>query len=105
MLRVSLSFSAVPAPCLFLAKLARLPSTTSHSVRSMASTYSKYLLIGLPALAVAGLAALWWQRREKRQSYKEVGRVSELLIYPLKSCKGIRVDQAKCFLEGMEFDR
>ena len=69
------------------------------------ASYSKYLLIGLPALAVAGLAVLWWQRREKKRTYKEVGRVSELFVYPVKSCKGIRVNEAKCFKEGMEFDR
>ncbi|KAJ7365559.1 Mitochondrial amidoxime reducing component 2 [Desmophyllum pertusum] len=27
------------------------------------------------------------------------------VIYPVKSCKGIRVDDVKCFREGMEFDR
>lgn len=66
---------------------------------------SKYVLIALPVLALAGLAALWWQRKERRQTYNEIGRVSELFIYPVKSCKGIRVDEVKCFKEGMEFDR
>lgn len=66
---------------------------------------SKYVLIALPVLALAGLAALWWQRKERRQTYNEIGRVSEMFIYPVKSCKGIRVDEVKCFKEGMEFDR
>lgn len=68
-------------------------------------SYSKYLLIGLPVLALAGLAALWWRKKERGLTYREVGRVSELFIYPVKSCKGIRVDEVKCFKEGMEFDR
>ena len=68
-------------------------------------SYSKYLLFGLPVVVVAGLAALWWERKEKRRSYKEVGRVSDLFIYPVKSCKGIRVNDVKCFKEGMEYDR
>lgn len=68
-------------------------------------SYSKYLLIGLPVIALAGIAALWWQRKERRMTYKEVGRVSDLFIYPVKSCKGIRVDEVKCFKEGMEYDR
>ncbi|KAJ7365551.1 Mitochondrial amidoxime reducing component 2 [Desmophyllum pertusum] len=68
-------------------------------------SYSKYLLIGLPVVALAGFAALWWQRNERRRSYMEVGRVSGLFLYPVKSCKGIRVDDVKCFKEGMEFDR
>lgn len=68
-------------------------------------SYSKYLLIGLPVIALAGIAALWWQRKERRMTYKEMGRVSDLFIYPVKSCKGIRVDEVKCFKEGMEYDR
>ena len=71
---------------------------------SMAS-YSKYLLIGLPVLTLAGIAALWWSRRERQELYKEVGRVTELFTYPVKSCKGIPVDEIKCYKEGMEFDR
>ena len=43
-------------------------------------SYSKYLLFGLPVVVVAGLATLWWERKEKRRSYKEVGRVSDLFI-------------------------
>ncbi|KAJ7365553.1 Mitochondrial amidoxime reducing component 2 [Desmophyllum pertusum] len=67
--------------------------------------YSKYLLIGLPVVALASIAALWWRGKERTRSYKEMGRVSGLFIYPVKSCKGIRVDDVKCFREGMEFDR
>ena len=68
-------------------------------------SYSKYLLIGLPVVVLAGFAALWWQGKEKRRSFEEIGRVSGLFIYPVKSCKGIPVDDVKCFKEGMEFDR
>ena len=57
-------------------------------------------------LTFASLAALWWKKKgEKKRTNEEVGRVSELIIYPVKSCKGIRVTEAKCFNEGMEFDR
>ncbi|KAL9953901.1 hypothetical protein ACROYT_G041374 [Oculina patagonica] len=68
-------------------------------------SYSKYLLIGLPVVALAGFVALWWHRSEKKRSYKEIGRVSGLFIYPVKTCKGISVDEVKCFKEGMEHDR
>ncbi|CAH3140548.1 unnamed protein product [Pocillopora meandrina] len=69
------------------------------------AAFSKYLLISVPVVALAGIAALWWQREKRERSYIEVGRVSSLIIYPVKSCKGIRVDNAKCFKEGMEYDR
>lgn len=71
----------------------------------MSSSYSKYLLIGLPIVTLAGIGTLWWQRREKKGSYTEVGRVRELWIYPVKACKGIQLTEAKCFKEGMEYDR
>lgn len=70
------------------------------------ATYSKYILmIGVPIAVVAGIGVLWWQRKKKKPTLKEVGRVSDLIIYPVKSCKGIRVSEAKCFKEGMEYDR
>ena len=76
------------------------------SVQMAPFSYSKlYLLFGLPVVVLAGLAALWWERKERRRYYVEVGRVSDLIIYPVKSCKGIHVDDVKCFKEGMEYDR
>ena len=70
------------------------------------ATYSKYILtIGVPIAVVAGIGVLWWQRKKKKPILNEVGRVSDLIIYPVKSCKGIRVSEAKCFKEGMEYDR
>lgn len=70
------------------------------------ATYSKYILmIGVPIAVVAGIGVLWWQRKKKKPTLNVVGRVSDLIIYPVKSCKGIRVSEAKCFKEGMEYDR
>lgn len=66
---------------------------------------SKYLLIGLPVVTLAGIAALWWKQHVKSRSFKEVGSVTGLFVYPVKSCKGIRMDSVKCFKEGMEYDR
>ena len=71
----------------------------------MSSSYSKYLLIGLPVVALAGIGVLWWQRREEKVSCTEVGRVRELWVYPVKSCKGIQLTEAKCFKRGIEYDR
>ena len=69
------------------------------------TVYSKYLLIGLPVAVLAGFAALWLREKKRKRSFKEVGRVSGLFIYPVKSCKRIRVHDVKCFREGMEYDR
>ena len=69
------------------------------------AAYSKYLLIGVPVAVLASCAVLWWREKLRRRSFKEVGRVSGLFVYPVKSCKGIRVRDIKCFKEGMEYDR
>lgn len=69
------------------------------------ATYSKYLLIGVPVAVLASCAALWLREKLRKRSFKEVGRVSGIFVYPVKSCKGIRVPDIKCFKEGMEYDR
>lgn len=69
------------------------------------ATYSKYLLIGVPVAVLASCAALWLREKLRKRSFKEVGRVSGIFVYPVKSCKGIRVRDVKCFKEGMEYDR
>lgn len=68
-------------------------------------SYSKYLFMGAPFVALAALGVLWWQKREKKRTFMEVGRVTELFVYPVKSCKGIKLTEARCLKEGMEFDR
>lgn len=68
-------------------------------------SFSKYLLIVAPSIALAALGVLWWHNREKKRTFMEVGRVRELFMYPVKSCKGIELTEARCFKEGIEFDR
>ena len=75
-----------------------------ESLQRMAE-YSKYLLIGVPVAVLVSCAVLWLREKQRRRSFKEVGRVSGLFVYPVKSCKGIRVRDIKCFKEGMEYDR
>ena len=55
-----------------------------------------------PSLAfISSIVALsvWKQLRTKPVS------IAELWIYPIKSCKGIKVDQAKVTSRGFELDR
>ena len=80
------------------------PALGEAGVQRMAA-YSKYLLIGVPVAVLASCAVLWLREKQRRRSFKEVGRVSGLFVYPVKSCKGIRVRDIKCFKEGMEYDR
>lgn len=42
---------------------------------------------------------------KKIELFRQVGYVSGLFIYPVKSCAGIELENAMCFTEGIQFDR
>jgi len=55
---------------------------------------------------VAGLVVLaattglrWWKRR--MEEFRQVGKISRLFIYPIKSCRGIEVQAADCTPLGL----
>ena len=37
--------------------------------------------------------------------YKEVGRLTEIYFYPVKSCRGISITNGNCNVTGLDFDR
>lgn len=41
----------------------------------------------------------------QRKSHAKFVKISELWIYPIKSCKGIKVEQAEVTSRGFELDR
>ncbi|KAM9331053.1 mitochondrial amidoxime-reducing component 1-like [Gastrophryne carolinensis] len=59
----------------------------------------------LPLLCAAGLgvtavaAWIWW--RNRRWELRQVGTVSQLLIYPIKSCRPISLQEAECLELGL----
>ena len=58
------------------------------------------------AVAVVGLGAVWWYKKRKaRRYYRPVGVVSGLNVYPIKSCKGITLQEASCLQMGIKYDR
>ena len=57
------------------------------------------LVVGLSAAAVS--AWWWWWRRWR---WVEVGRVSQIWLYPLKSGRGWEVGEAECGPRGLEVD-
>ncbi|XP_063958515.1 mitochondrial amidoxime reducing component 2-like [Lytechinus pictus] len=54
------------------------------------------------AVGVLGISYIYL-RREKRK-YTQVGVVSKLFIYPIKSCRGLAVSQAECVALGITND-
>uniref|UniRef100_A0A8C5P579 Mitochondrial amidoxime reducing component 2 n=1 Tax=Jaculus jaculus TaxID=51337 RepID=A0A8C5P579_JACJA len=60
--------------------------------------------LGLAALALG--AAAWHRRRSRRpRRLQQVGTVSKLWIYPIKSCKGVAVSSAECTAMGLRRGR
>ena len=51
---------------------------------------------------VATIAATLWNQRKSSTKFV---KISELWIYPIKSCKGIRVERAEVTARGFALDR
>lgn len=57
-----------------------------------------WVFLAFAALAMLGAAAAWrWRRgsRRRRPGLQPVGRVSALFVYPIKSCRGVAIQQAE----------
>ncbi|XP_045182490.2 mitochondrial amidoxime reducing component 2-like isoform X1 [Mercenaria mercenaria] len=61
-------------------------------------------LLGLTAAATAKYLATWWLREKRQDRFELVGTVKELICYPVKSCKGVYVDEAECTKFGLKVD-
>lgn len=67
-------------------------------------SHSKLIALSVSAIA-ASVAAVVYMRYKWRNEFHAVGKVTGLYIYPVKSCKGIRLDSAVCLEQGLEHDR
>lgn len=61
-------------------------------------------LLGLTAAATAKYLAVYWLRRKRQDRFELVGTVKELICYPVKSCKGVYVDEAECSKFGVKVE-
>lgn len=63
----------------------------------------RWLGVAALGLAAVALGAVAWRRARpgRRRRLQQVGTVSELWIYPIKSCKGVSVDAAECTALGL----
>ncbi|XP_075436915.1 mitochondrial amidoxime-reducing component 1-like [Ascaphus truei] len=52
-------------------------------------------------LAAAAASWMWWRRRGEHVELRQVGTVSQLLVYPVKSCRGVSVQEAECTVLGL----
>ena len=81
------------------------PLLLFQTIRIMGTYFSILLAISLPVLSVAYYC--WKHRQVIRipEHFEQVGHVSGLFVYPVKSCAGISLTTAKCLTAGIEFDR
>ena len=86
-------------------------NVTQYSNRqryNMGSFHSRLWKITLPvSLPLLAFVYLRWKQMQvkKIELFRQVGYVSGLFIYPVKSCAGIELENAVCFTEGIQFDR
>ena len=66
-------------------------------------TTLQQLVVGavLAAATATVYGAIWWYRRTTRPVFKPVGKVSEIWIHPIKSCRGLKVSSAECTPAGL----
>ena len=78
-------------------------SPSNTTLLSLSAT--EFFLLSLSTAIIVGSAILFWKKRRSK-SHKQVGVVSGLFVYPVKSCKGIALAEAECgFSEGIKHDR
>ncbi|XP_062573249.1 mitochondrial amidoxime-reducing component 1-like [Saccostrea cucullata] len=63
-----------------------------------------HVLLGLSAVSLARWIASVWSSRIRRDSFVRVGKVSELNIFPVKSCPGIPLQTAKAEITGLVWE-
>ncbi|XP_075042930.1 mitochondrial amidoxime-reducing component 1-like [Mixophyes fleayi] len=75
----------------------------SRVIQSAVQNFPRHRLPMLCAtgLGVAAIASWMWWRRRNRVELRLVGTVSQLIIYPIKSCRGISVQEAECLELGL----
>lgn len=77
----------------------------SGAVQSVMENFQRHRF---PLLCAAGLGVtaiaswMWWRRKHgEHVELRKVGTISQLLIYPIKSCKAISVQEAECLELGL----
>ena len=76
----------------------------------MGSSHSRLCRICVPvSWHFIAFAFLWWKQRKAIKAehlvFEKIGHVTGIIIYPVKSCKGISLTSANCLTEGLQSDR
>ena len=55
----------------------------------------------LSAAAGLGYSITWLMRQQQLKKFERIGTVKELVVYPVKSCQGVYVNEAECTQFGL----
>jgi hypothetical protein len=66
-----------------------------------------YLYLYLPVPVLLALLVRWWHHKRNNTSsvprkWRCVGELSELTVFPIKSCAGISLQEAECTEYGIQ---
>ena len=68
------------------------------------SQLSKAIAVAVP-VAVSAALLVWWYKKHKSEHFVQVGKVSAMFMYPVKSCKCVEISEATCLQHGFPYDR
>lgn len=64
---------------------------------------SQFALALVAGTAVKLLSAEWFRKKKEKQ-FEQVGTISGLTVFPVKSCRGISLQSARCTVPGLQSD-
>ncbi|XP_070566217.1 mitochondrial amidoxime-reducing component 1-like [Ptychodera flava] len=67
------------------------------------SNHKLWIIGGLAACATATTGYLLYRSLAKKKEFVEVGKLEQIFIYPVKSCRGLAVQHGDCTKRGMKF--
>ncbi|KAG8430858.1 hypothetical protein GDO86_019851 [Hymenochirus boettgeri] len=78
------------------------PYSAAGVLRATTQSVSRdrFLLLCATGLGLTVATWMWWRKRDVE--LQQVGVVSQLLIYPVKSCRGVLVQEAECVELGLK---
>jgi len=59
------------------------------------------VVLGLTATVGLGYSISWLMRQQQLKRFEKIGTVKQLVVYPVKSCKGVYIKEAECTKFGL----
>ena len=77
-------------------------SSDKHSAMLDRLGTGSKVVIGIATAAALKFTIAWLMTESRRKRFEKVGVVTGLVVYPLKSCKGVYVKEGECVKKGLK---